>query len=358
MFELLDQYQVNELHVKDDISSGLKAFIAIHNTNLGPALGGCRFIDYDHESDAIQDVTSLARSMSYKAALAGLPQGGGKAVIMKPMGRYDRFKLFKEFGRFVDSLNGRYITAVDSGTSSKDMDIIQQATPHVSSTSALGNPSISTAAGVFEGIKAAVKHRLDRDDLHDLRVAIQGVGNVGMALGQMLNQAGAKVIVADICRANVEAALNLFASESVEPGLIHKTPCTVFSPCGLSNVINDQSIDELGCLLIAGSANVQLSRPDLGKRLHDKGILYAPDYVINSGGLIYASLTHQYHLNSPSRSLGIDQALRAAIQTKISKIQLTLLDIFTRSYQEGLPTSDIADVMAIERLGLAKSKAA
>ena len=175
MFDLLDQYQINELHVRNDAASGLKAFIAIHNTQLGPALGGCRFIQYESDIDAMQDAVRLARGMSYKAVLAGVNQGGGKAVIMKPKGYYDPKLLFAEFGRFVESLNGRYITAIDSGTTPEDMDLIQQQTAHVTSTSTTENPSIYTARGVFEGIKASVKHKLNKDDLQGLRIAIQGL---------------------------------------------------------------------------------------------------------------------------------------------------------------------------------------
>jgi len=283
--------------------------------------------------------------MSYKSALAGVPQGGGKAVIMKPKGEYDTTKLFTEFGRFVDSLNGRYITAIDSGTSANEMDIIKQVTPHVTSTSLAGNPSTYTARGVFEGIKAAVKHRLNKDDLHNLRVAIQGVGNVGSALGKMLDKAGAHVIVADINQANIDSAMRDFASEVVSPDEIHHTPCAVFSPCGLSNVINDASIRELGCMVVAGSANVQLTRPDLGQQLHNKGILYVPDYVINSGGLIYASLTHH------GRS-------QIEIFDKIEQIRSTLNDIFRQSEIEKVATSEIADRIARSRLHLNNEQAA
>jgi len=341
MFELLDQYQVKELHVRDDADSGLKAFIAIHNTQFGPALGGCRFVEYDNETQATQDVISLARGMSYKAALAGVPQGGGKAVIMKPKGDYDPLKLFTEFGRFVESLHGQYITAIDSGTSAKEMDLIQTETSYVTSTSQTENPSIYTAKGVFEGIKAAVKHRLHRDDLSGIKVALQGVGNVGMALGRMLNKAGAYVIVADVNQTNIDIARRDFASRVVSPEYIHQTPCEVFAPCGLSNVINDKSVDELGCMIVAGSANVQLTRPDLGQKIHDKGVLYAPDYVINAGGLVYASLLRLGHSQ--------DQ-----IFSKIEQIQHTLSDIFIQSDSQRMATSEIADALARDKLHLSK----
>lgn len=350
MFELLDQYQVNELHVRYDAASGLKAFIAIHNTDLGPALGGCRFIHYPQESLAIRDVVSLARGMSYKAALADVPQGGGKSVIIKPNGKYDPERLFSEFGRFVESLNGRYITAIDSGTTAKEMDIIHSQTSHVTSTSSAGNPSLHTARGVFEGIRASVKYKLNRDSLDGLRVAIQGVGNVGYALGRMLAKEGVDVIVSDIDQGRVDLALEHFAVKSVAPDEIVHEPCAIFAPCGLSNVINDVTIDQLGCRIVAGSANVQLAHSDLGMRLHSKGILYAPDYVINAGGLIYASLIHLDEIqqaNMPMSEVGVIQEL---IPKKVTEIGDTLLAIFERSSQENLATSVIADRMAEEKL--------
>lgn len=337
MFDLLDQNQVNELHVRNDAASGLKAIIAIHNTQFGPALGGCRFIHYENEFNAIQDAVRLARGMSYKAVLARLSQGGGKAVIMKPKGPYDSNLLFAEFGRFVESLQGRYITAIDSGTTAHEMDIIQQETAYVTSTSSEENPSIYTAKGVFEGIKAAVKHKLNKDELTGLRVAIQGVGNVGAELGRLLNKAGAYVVVADINEENVDLALSDFASEYVSPNDIYHTPCAVFSPCGLSNVINADTIEKLGCMIIAGSANVQLENDELGWRLHEKGILYAPDYVINAGGLIYASSAHS----------GLD---RAAVNEKTLQIYDTLTAIFKQSKQKNTASNIIADEIARAKL--------
>jgi len=345
MFDLLDQYQVNELHVRNDAASGLKAFIAIHNTHFGPALGGCRFIQYDNDLEAMQDAVRLARGMSYKAALAGVNQGGGKAVIIKPKGYYDSTLLFSEFGRFVESLQGRYITAIDSGTTAKEMDIIQQHTSHVTSTSTSENPSIYTAKGVFEGIKASVKHKLNKDDLQGLRIAIQGVGNVGSALGQLLDQAGCHVIVADISQANVDNAMSKFASEVVKPEDIYHTPCAVFSPCGLSNVINEDTIEKLGCMIVAGSANVQLANHQLGQRMHEKGILYAPDYVINAGGLIYASLEHQ----GISKSIAVE---------KVSGIYETLSCIYQQSKLTNTASNLIADEIARSKLYEAINQAA
>jgi leucine dehydrogenase len=354
MFELLDQHQVSELHVRYDVSSGLKSFIAIHSTALGPALGGCRFIKYANETQALNDVLSLARGMSYKAALAEVPQGGGKSVIMVPDRPFDRKALFTAFGRFVESLKGRYITAIDSGTSAREMDIIKSVCPHVTSTSDAGNPSPHTARGVFEGIKASVKYKLGYDSLSGLRVAIQGIGNVGYELGLLLKSAGADIVVADIDEALVKKALSEFAIKAVAPADITKEPCVVFAPCGLSNAINESSIDTLRCRIIAGSANVQLATPDLGKTLHEKGILYAPDYVINSGGLIYASLKHA---SSLQEDLG-RESLDKTVSNKVQTIGKTLTDIYQRSTQEGIATSQIADILAKEKLNCLQDQAA
>lgn len=337
MFDVLDHCRINELHVRDDADSGLKAIIAIHNTHLGPALGGCRFIHYESENQALEDAARLARGMSYKAALAGVPQGGGKAVIIKPQGHFDPQALFSEFGRFVDSLKGRYITAIDSGTSAKEMDIVAKQTAFVTSTSQAGNPSPYTARGVFEGVRAAVKHRLRQDDLNGVRVLVQGVGNVGFVLGKLLDRAGAEVIVSDINRVAVDNALKTFASGFVSPEKAASTPCEVFAPCGLSKAINDSNIDALATKIVAGSANVQLAHRELGDALNAKGILYAPDYVINSGGLIYASLNYHGH-NS------------GQIHDKVQGIYHTLDQIFTESEKESLPPSYIADRLAESRL--------
>ena len=354
MFELLDEHQVSELHVRYDVSSGLKAFVAIHSTHLGPALGGCRFIKYANEKEALVDALSLARGMSYKAALADVPQGGGKSVIMLPEGGFDRQALFGEFGRFIESLNGRYITAIDSGTTAHEMDIIQKHSKYVTSTSDAGNPSPYTAKGVFEGIKASVRYKLGVNSLEGVRVAIQGIGNVGYCLGSLLAESGAEVIVADVCEQRVKSALKSFAVKAVSPEDIIKEPCAVFSPCGLSNVVNASSIQNLKCRIIAGSANVQLKSPDFGQLLHEKGILYAPDYVINSGGLIYASLMHNYDLGK----LQCVDSIALRIELKVLKIGETLADIFERSTRTGIATSEIADMLAKEKLSCPRNEAA
>ncbi len=333
MYDTLEHYQLDELHLRNDAKTGLKAIIAIHNTSRGPALGGCRFLPYHSDDHALLDAARLARGMSYKAALAGLPQGGGKSVILKPPGDFDAKALFTCFGEFIESLNGRYITAIDSGTSNQEMDWIAQKTRYVTSTSQAGDPSPYTALGVFQGIKACVEKKLKRKDLQGLRVTIQGVGHVGYALGKLLAKEGAELIVADLNKSAVTRAMNECASACVDPNQIHAVECEVFAPCGLSGPINENTIEELQCQIIAGSANVQLTHHELGEMLHDQGILYAPDYVINAGGLIYASLNHS-------------GKKRDYINAQVKNIHRTLESIFEESATSNCPPSEVADKKA------------
>lgn len=338
MFDIIEQAHLGELHFKSDPESGLKSIIAIHNTKLGPALGGCRCIEYDSDEAAIDDVIRLARGMSYKAALAKVPQGGGKAVILKPAEPFNRATLYRAFGKFVNELGGRYITAIDSGTTLQDMDVVSRVTPHVSGSQSDGlDPSPNTALGVLAGIKAAALHRYGNSKLKGLTVAIQGVGNVGFHLASLLFKEGARLLIADIDAAKVAQARTAFNAEPLAPEQFYSAHCNILAPCGLGGVINDQTLQELHCDIIAGSANNQLASPDHGQQLHDRGILYAPDYVINAGGLIQVSL-------------GLHHASHQDISNKTWGISETLYDIFTRSTADNLPTSTIADQMAEEIL--------
>ncbi|HET8705577.1 MAG TPA: Glu/Leu/Phe/Val dehydrogenase dimerization domain-containing protein, partial [Pseudomonadales bacterium] len=274
MFETLDHARVAEIHCKSDPHTHLHAIIAIHNTRLGAALGGCRFIPYRNDEAALQDAVRLARGMSYKAALAGVPQGGGKAVIMRPPGNFDRALLFKTFGEFVEDLGGRYITAIDSGTTLADMDCVASKTHHVTGSLRDGlDPSPMTALGVFEGIKAAVKFRLGQLHLRGIVVAIQGLGNVGWALAELLHEAGAKLILSDIDESKLLSAKDRFKAKIVAHDQIIAERCDIFAPCALGSVINDKSILQLKCQIIAGSANNQLDRPEHGDELHRMSIL-------------------------------------------------------------------------------------
>lgn len=340
MFDTLSHEGVGEVHVAHDPNTGLKAIIAIHSTTLGPALGGCRFVHYDTEEDALADACRLAHSMSYKAALAGLNSGGGKAVILKPPHEIhpkQRTALLKQFGQFVDSLSGRYITAVDSGTTSEDMDIIAEQTPYTTSTTASGDPSPFTAAGVIAGIKAAVAHKFNQRDLRGLHFAVQGLGNVGGLVAEQLARAGGKITVADLDYRRCQRFYSEYGAEIKPAKTIHSTHCDVFVPCALGGVINNTSLSELHCEVIAGSANNQLSEDWLDHNLHRQGILYAPDYVINAGGLIYCTLQRT--------ATPLDK-----INQKIQDIGNTLDRIFSDSDAENTPPSRIAARLAEDRL--------
>lgn len=327
-----------DLHFKVDPATGMKAIIAIHSTKLGPALGGCRFIEYPDTASAINDAMRLARGMSYKAASVNLPLGGGKSVIIKPEGPFDREAYFHAFGRFVNELNGRYITALDSGTLLADMDIIAQHAPYVASLSQQnGDPSPYTAMGVYKGIQVAVACKLGKDSLQGVHVAIQGLGHVGYLLANYLHEAGATLTVADINPETVQRAVRDFGATAVSTDQIHKVPCDVFSPCALGAIINDNSIHQLQTTVVAGAANNQLAHHHHGQILHDKGILYAPDYVINAGGLIFAG--SQYLKTSADQ-----------VKRQIDSIGHSLQETFLRSQRDNLPTSDIADTLAQEKL--------
>ncbi len=332
------EHKFGDLHFKMDPASGMKAIIAIHSTKLGPALGGCRFIEYPDTGHAIKDAMRLAIGMSYKAASVNLPLGGGKAVIIKPRGNFDRTAYFHAFGRFVDEINGRYITALDSGTQLSDMDIIAEHTPYVASRShSDGDPSPSTAKGLFIGIKAAVAFKLGKDNLNGITVAIQGLGHVGYPLARFLHEAGAKITVSDLNPERVSDAVREFGASVVSSDIIHTMPCDVFSPCALGAVINDTTVDQLNTSIIAGAANNQLAHSYHGQILHDMNIIYAVDYIINAGGLIYAA----------SKYLHTHEDI---VQQQILGIGDSLTEIFKRSQLENRPTDEIANALASEKL--------
>ena len=327
-----------DIHLKVDKETGMKAIIAIHSTKLGPALGGCRFIEYKDTRTALYDAMRLARGMSYKAASVNLPLGGGKAVIIQPSTPYDRTAYLRRFGQFINELGGRYITAVDSGTHLSDMDIIAEHTPYVASLSSHnGDPSPSTAKGVLRGIQAAVYFKLGKENLSGLHIAIQGLGHVGYLIARHLHEKGVRLTVADIAPALVERAVKEFGATATHTDNIHKIPCDVFAPCALGAVINDISINQLQTNIIAGAANNQLGHSYHGQKLHEKGILYATDYVINAGGLIFAA---SKYLHTPEQQ----------VKEQIDGIRTSLLQIFTRSAEDNRPASEIADTIAQEKL--------
>ncbi len=323
-----------DLHFKVDPKTGMRAIIAIHNTKLGPALGGCRFIEYNNSMSALRDAMRLARGMSYKSALVDLPLGGGKSVIIKPKGEFDREAYMHAFGEFVSEMNGRYITALDSGTELSDMDIISEHTPHVASLSRYdGDPSPYTGAGVLRGIEAAVKFKLGRDNLEGLHIAVQGLGHVGQRLCALLHERGAKLTVADVNQAAVQKVVEQYGATAISTNDIHKVKCDVFSPCAMGAVINDKTINELDTTIIAGAANNQLQNARHGRILHDRGILFAVDYVINAGGLIFAA---SKYFEEPTEQ----------VEVKIDNIYNSLLEIFGQSQFSDVPTSEIADSLA------------
>ena len=337
------------LHMKYDAETGLQAIIAIHSTALGPALGGCRFKEYESVDDAVTDAIRLARGMSYKAAIAGIPTGGGKAVIIKPKnGVKNKEIFFAKFGQFVDQFGGKYITAMDSGTSLAEMDIIAKHTRHVASLTAdnsisNGDPSPYTAYGILKGIQAAVEYKLAKSSLKGLKIAIQGVGHVGLDLATRLHQHGVKLYIADTNNIALAHCEQEFGATIVDTTEVHTIKCDVFAPCAMGAIINDHTINKINAPIIAGCANNQLEKKEHSIQLHNKGILYAPDYVINAGGLIFA---HALYAN-----LGERQAF-----DHIDNIYGSLLDIFKQSKKNNLPTDDISDNIAQQRIENAQNK--
>jgi leucine dehydrogenase len=333
MFSIMQAAGLEALHLAQDPSTGLQAIIAIHNTHLGPALGGCRYLAYGDTQSAVVDAARLAKGMSYKAALAGLPFGGGKAVLLRPAHVPNRSALFEAFGRFIQTLNGRYITAVDSGTSAADMDCIAQQTQHVTSTTAAGDPSPHTAMGVFAGIRASAMARLGSDDLHGLRIAVQGLGHVGYALAEQLAAAGAELLVSELDPGRLQLAVEQLGAQPVSTEVLCGTPCDIFVPCGLGGVLTPQTAAGLHCAVVAGAANNQLASPEVAELLEARGILYAPDYVINSGGLIYVALQHQ-------------GASLAQITTHLAQIATRLTEVYARAQAENRSPARVADQLA------------
>ncbi len=327
-----------ELHVKLDLETGLTAIVAIHSTKLGPSLGGCRFREYPTLHAAVQDALRLAQGMTYKAAITGLPLGGGKSVLIKPETLADRNALFAVFGQFIEDLGGRYITAVDSGTSPEDMDAIATKTNYVTSKSIdNGDPSPFTATGVRYAIEAAIKHKYGKDSLQNIHVAIQGVGHVGYDLAKELHERGARLTVTDTNLEALNHCATEFGAEVVSTDVIHSVPCDVFAPCALGAIINDLTIPQLQTEIIVGSANNQLAEPRHGEILHENGILYGPDYVVNAGGLIYACA--QYYKTEQN-----------IVEEQVKNIYHTTTAIFERSARDNRPTSEVADTIAEEKL--------
>lgn len=321
-----------------DEETGLKAIIAVHNTNCGPAVGGCRFWDYQDDQQALVDVLRLSKGMTYKNALAGLNFGGGKAVIIGDPKKLKSPELFRAFGRKLNNLAGSYYSAEDVNITTTDIMYANEETEFVVGLEGKsGNPAPFTALGTYLGIKAAAKHKFGSDNLEGLTLSIQGLGSVGWYLCQRLHNDGAKLVVTDINEQRVEQAVTEFAATAVSLDGIYDVDADIYVPCALGATVNDDTINRLTVSVIAGCANNQLAEPRHGLMLKEKGILYAPDYAINAGGII------NIFFEMDPEGYCSDKAT-----AKVNEIYQTLLDIFARADKENKATHEIADVMALE----------
>lgn len=329
-----------------DRETGLHAIIAVHDTSLGPAAGGCRMFPYASEEEALRDVLRLARGMSHKSAMAALPLGGGKSVILGDPRRDKTPELLRAFGRFVESLGGRYYVAEDVGMSVSDVEVMAGETRFALGLSrgigSSGDPSPLTARGVHLGIRAAVAHRLGAPDLRGIRVAVQGIGAVGLHLCEQLHADGAALVVSDVRCDVVALAARRFGARAVSPEAIVAADVDVFAPCALGAIIDDESLPRLRARIVAGSANNQLAEERHGDRLSELGILYAPDYVINAGGIVNVAC-------ELSGAYDPDEALE-----RVDRIGPRLAALFAEADAKGEPPARLADRMALQRLAAAR----
>ncbi|WRP05200.1 branched-chain amino acid dehydrogenase [Rossellomorea aquimaris] len=341
IFSYMEQYDYEQLVFCQDEASGLKAIIAIHDTTLGPALGGTRMWTYESEEAAIEDALRLAKGMTYKNAAAGLNLGGGKTVIIGDPRKDKNEEMFRAFGRYIQGLNGRYITAEDVGTTVADMDLIHEETDYVTGISpafgSSGNPSPVTAYGVYRGIKAAAKEAFGTDSLEGKTIAVQGIGNVAYNMCRHLHEEGAKLIVTDINKEAVQRAVDEFGAKAVDINEIYGVDCDIFAPCALGAIINDETIPQLKAKVIAGAANNQLKETRHGDAIHEMGIVYAPDYVINAGGVINVA-DELYGYNS-------ERAMK-----KVEQVYNNVERVIEIAKRDNVPTYVAADRMAEERI--------
>ncbi len=330
-----------QIYTKIDPDTGLHAIIAVHSTKLGPALGGCRFYPYTCAELALEDALHLAYGMTLKAAACGLAHGGAKSVIIKPKHDFDRKALFRSFGDFINELNGRYITAVDLGSTTDDMTTIFERTPFVSGAKGPGrideDPSPSTARGVFRAIQAALKFKLKRDNCEGIRVAVQGVGHAGYPLAKLLVEDGAKVTVADLNSTAVERCVKELGVDTTDVDKIASIDCDIFSPCAMGGSITLDLIRHLKAKIVAGSANNQLAHHNNVQVMQEHGIIYLPDFLINAGGLINAAMTYTYQDLSK-------------VNEKVDEIYNLTMVMLERAAKSGKTTNAIAEEMAFERL--------
>ena len=342
VFESMESRGHEQVVFSNDPITGLKAIIAIHDTTLGPALGGCRMWNYKKESDALRDVLRLSKGMTYKAAVAGLDLGGGKSVIIGDSKTMKNEYLFRSFGRFVQGLGGRYITAEDVGTSVSDMEWVRRETKYVTGISRAlggsGDPSPVTALGTFTGMKACVNRVFGSDSLKDRKIAIQGIGNVGSHLVELLHKAGAKLYISDIDEDRLKPVAKKYKCKVVNNDKIYELDVDIFAPCAMGGIINDETIPKLKCAIIAGAANNQLEKEKKhGKDLLDMGILYAPDYVINAGGLI--------NVYNELQGYNRERAL-----TQAEDIYQILTEVLDFAEREGVPTPIASNRYAEDRI--------
>ena len=338
LFETIASMGHEQLVICNDASAGYRGIIAIHSTTLGPALGGTRFWQYANDDEAIVDALRLARGMTYKNAVAGLNLGGGKSVIIGNNKTADREMIFRAHGRFVESLGGRYITAEDVGTSTADMDFVHMETKNVSGLAGRsGDPSPVTAHGVFRAIQASAKERWGSDDLSTKTVSVQGAGHVGYYLAKELHEAGATLVVTDIDADRIKQVVQEFGARSVSPDDIYAVQADIFAPCALGGIINDTTLPQLKCEIVAGAANNVLLEERHGVALEERGILYAPDYVANAGGVI--------NVYSELAGWSSARAFR-----KADEIYDTILKVFAIAKTDRVPTYVAADRLAEQRI--------
>ncbi len=338
IFDLLEQYDYEQLMFCQDRGTGLKAIIAIHDTTLGPALGGTRLWNYESEEEAIIDALRLARGMTYKNAAAGLNLGGGKAVIMGDPDTIKSEELFRVFGRFIEGLAGRYITAEDMNIQTQDLAYVNDETDFVVGLEGKsGDPSLVTAFGVFRGISAATGEVYGSDDLKGKVIAVQGLGAVGYHVCRHLHEAGARLIVTDIRKGKIERVVDEMGAAAVAPDEIYAVACDIFTPCAMGAVINDFTVEQLKCRIVAGSANNQLAEDRHGDMLTARGILYIPDFVINAGGVI----------NVYEEMRGYD---KERAMTRAANIYGSIKCLLAIARRDNIPTHVAANRMAEERI--------
>ena len=341
IFESIAQTEHEQVVFCQSKDASLKAIIAVHNSVLGPALGGLRMWPYKNEAEALNDVLRLSRGMTYKAAVAGLNLGGGKAVIIGDPSKDKSEALFRAFGRFVNSLNGRYITAEDVGIDVNDMEYVFRETEFVTGVHQVhggsGDPSPFTAYGTMQGLMATLNVAYGNEDVGARSYAVQGVGHVGLELVRLLRETGAKVWVTDINQESVARAVDELGAEAVDLDEIYDVPADVYAPCALGGTVNQSTLPRLKCKIICGAANNQLASDDIGDEVEKRGILYAPDYAVNAGGLMNVSLE-------------IDGYNRERAMRMMRTIYYNLGKIFQISKRDGIPTYKAADRMAEERI--------